>query len=915
MSKNSNVVPLREADHPEPLQHAQQFEQLLEKCRNLAHARLSQSLAGMLHNAGDTLWELSKATQDRDTQKLYMEAQAKLLPQRKLMEERFRNHYLTEFDNRVGQARNTKPSFSDYTDGSPELGLVGEDDLNESLKVNEMAGKLRGYCEEELVALDQRAGVLLGDANLTADNNPFSPRAICDAFKHACRDIEPDVRIRMVLIKLFDDHVLDDIRSIYKAVNALLVQHSILPKIRYGRSRNQEAGGPATGTAAGVPGNAGAGDAAHSSEQDIFSVLRSLVAANAKTIGQHGAGTRPQAGPGTPEGVVQVPGFPPLFAPPGQVEGAARILLEGAALLGSLTRIQRGDFSQAGGTWPLPTDATEASATNVLHGLKNTSVGTGMGQIDIATLDIMALLFDRILEDRKIPDGIKWLIGRLQIPMLKVAILDKSFFSSRTHPARQLLDALGEIAVGLPPDLDSSNPIYKRVEAIVEKLIDCFEESLEIFDSLRRELREVIAQENQRAEEQTRSAAKRIEQKEMLAVAKVLARDEIKARLQAGPIHKTVVQFLAQQWIKLLLITYAQRGKDSDAWKSALETMDLLIWSVRSKPSPEERRELASLLPGLLKRLAAGMQIAGTRGSTRKAFLADLMKLHTKVLGGPVAHSAPQAKPNAPGSAQAVVSADAPTQGLPPSSSEARADKPPAQRDDATASEPSTGDQAESDSSSLDFTTLIANAPAARPAGVNEPPAQRDDATASEPSARDQAESDSSSLDFTTLILNGPAARPPGVNEPPAQRDEPTALEPNAGDQAESDSSSLDSTLIVKNPFGEGEIRVGEIELSSVPGAPGVAEKEGDEYSQLASGLSIGTWLEFRDDKQRHQVRLSYVSPFKTAYLFVDWQAKTVGDYSLHELAAELRAGRAAVMNQVPLFDRAMNGLMSTLRG
>src|SRR5262249_51292363 len=52
MSKQSNVVPLREADYPAPSPHAQQFEHLLEKCRNLAHARLSQSLAGMLHNAG-----------------------------------------------------------------------------------------------------------------------------------------------------------------------------------------------------------------------------------------------------------------------------------------------------------------------------------------------------------------------------------------------------------------------------------------------------------------------------------------------------------------------------------------------------------------------------------------------------------------------------------------------------------------------------------------------------------------------------------------------------------------------------------------------------------------------------------------------------------------------------------------------
>ena len=229
----------------------------------------------MLHKAGDTLWELSKATQDRETQKLYMEAKEKLLPQREVMEERFRVRYLTEFDNRAGQARKAKPSFSEYTDTSLELGLVGEDDLNESLKVNEMAGKLRGYCEEELGALDQRVGVLLGDANLQADNNPFSPQAICDAFKHASRDIESDVRIRMVIIRLFDDHVLDDIRSIYKAVNALLVQRSILPKIRYGLSRNQEGGGapPAAGVRRGVragAASAGAGNATPVASRTFF---------------------------------------------------------------------------------------------------------------------------------------------------------------------------------------------------------------------------------------------------------------------------------------------------------------------------------------------------------------------------------------------------------------------------------------------------------------------------------------------------------------------------------------------------------------------------------------------------------------------------------------------------------------------
>ncbi len=76
-----------------------------------------------------------------------------------------------------------------------------------------MAAKLRRYCEEELAALDQRIGVLVGDANLQGEGNPFSPQAICNAFKQTCRDLEANLKARMVLHKLFDDHVLDDIRS------------------------------------------------------------------------------------------------------------------------------------------------------------------------------------------------------------------------------------------------------------------------------------------------------------------------------------------------------------------------------------------------------------------------------------------------------------------------------------------------------------------------------------------------------------------------------------------------------------------------------------------------------------------------------------------------------------------------------
>ena len=249
-SAASNVIPMRE-ELDRPISNAQeaQFERLLKECRGLALDRLSASVRSMLDKVEDALWSLADHTHDRELRDLYITAKDKALAQRKQIEEHFRENYLAEFTNRVN--RKQRDEFSRFDLSTLELGLVNDEDLEETLKVNEMAGKLRRYCEEELHALDQRVGVLIGDANLQGEGNPFSPQAVCSAYKQTCRHLEPNLKVRMIFHKLFDDHVLDDVRSIFKDLNALLSQRSILPKIRYGVRRStggvNARGGPPAG--------------------------------------------------------------------------------------------------------------------------------------------------------------------------------------------------------------------------------------------------------------------------------------------------------------------------------------------------------------------------------------------------------------------------------------------------------------------------------------------------------------------------------------------------------------------------------------------------------------------------------------------------------------------------------------------
>ena len=935
MSNNaaSNVIPMREVDRPGPNPQEAQFERLLKECQGTAVDRLSGSLSAMLDKVEDTLWGLADHTHDRELRDLYIAAKDKALEHRKSIEAQFRSNYLAEFGNRVHPDRKQRQDFSRFDPSTLELGLVNDEDLEETIKVNEMAAKLRRYCEEELHALDQRIGVLIGDANLQGEGNPFSPQAICTAYKQTCRQIETNLKVRMIFHRLFDDHVLDDVRSIYKDLNALLIQRSILPKIRYGIRRQPGSMGTRPGLpAAGMPGTAIPGlgvpiagmadpgygaDAVGSGEQDFYAVLQGLIAMNAQGA-QFGGSAVPGSvmlpgglaggglgvGPAAAGGVVQVPGFPPIVGGPvsaggapgspmsGMTMGATGVpqqRLQGAELIGSLTRLQQGDFGVIAGA-PVILDASvlNAGTTNVVRELKSTQIGNNVDQTDATTMDIVAMLFDQIFGDKRVPYALKVLIGRLQIPVVKVAVLDKKFFSKKSHPARRLLDTLGEFALGLDESFDQNSPVYKKLEEIVQRLLDGFEDDIEIFETLNEDLLALVRDENQRAEEAAKEAARKIAYMERLEVGKAVAQFEIKKRAEATRISQLVLTFLADEWVKLLLLAYARHGSDSDAWKSALETMDLLIWSVNHKQSVDERRKLAAMLPGLLKRLQAGLQGVGTDPDRRKQFFARLMRLHTKVISGTAPIRA-AVRPSATPTLTDVVSSATAVETAP-----ARA-----------ASFPAGDDARRADSSGL-LPPLLPKSDVADPSNAERRLAQADSMQS------EAAKHQISAPPIPSLSARASAEAGPAVAPEIDEDAEPATEAPRF------------SNVTIKNPFGGGEIEIEEISLSDLPGVPelsaasrgGTAQAEpADRHSQSVTNLKEGDWLEFHDDDDgRTQAKLSYISPLKGTYLFVNRQGAKVGEYSLYQLAREFRMGRVVLLEAVPLLDRAMSSLVGMLK-
>ena len=975
----------------------------------------------MLDKVDDTLSALINETQDRDVRTLYLETKDKALAQRKTIAEQFGAQYLREFQVRSNRVKKIGQSFSEFDSSSLELDLVGEDDLNETLKVNDMATKLRQYCDEELVALDQRVGVLLGDANLEAEDNPFSPQAICDAFKHTCRSVVSNVKVRMVFLKLFDDHVLDDIRSIYKAVNALLVQNSILPKIRFAVSRGKEGSkAPSPDARAGEapPGAvAHAADRVPSGEPDFFSVLQNLIASNVKAMTQSGVtgGTGASA-----QGVAAKLGFSPIPGTPGLggADGAPVVVLQGAELTNFLTRIQHGDLKAvADGGLPLVASAGEPGTTNVLRELKATSLGTGMNQLDSMTLDIIAMLFDQLFDDPKIPIAVKGLIGRMQIPMLKVAIADKAFFSKKTHPARRLLDTLGEISSRLPADFNASNPLFGRLEAIIQELMNNFQDSIEIFDVVRERLQILVEEEDQRVEQETRSAAKRIEQNESLATSKTMAEFEVKARVQAGKLPRPVIEFLVHQWIKPLLIVHVRRGQHSDAWKNALETMDLLISSVEPKHTPEERRKLTTVVPELLTRLAAGLKIADVDDAIRERFFSEKEKtsfrgswenrerpkapappdtsianntaipdlptadapsveplLVAEIAAAPMEAIQPEPMPPAepvgpmpfdlpliaepePAAASAafdrsrrlrrrpdplppfdlsfiaepapapmeavgldstpppepavpIPPLDLPSFDLPLVAESALAPIEAVRPDPAPPAKPSAPTPT-LDLSSFDLPLVAAPASAPREA-VRPVPTPPPTPAAPTPTV---------ALSSFDLPLVPPPASAPKQAHRPAPTPPDNRSAPSESKAANQAPVNFNAAVTINNPFGQGEVQVDDLDFTTKPAAGTARAKQDAGHATVPENLTAGTWVAIRTKGEKDTLslaKLSYVSPLKSRYLFVDRHGKTTLECSRTELARRFSLGELVITKEVsepPLFDRLAAGLVGKLGG
>jgi hypothetical protein len=237
--------------------------------------------------------------------------------------------------------------------------------------------------------------------------------------------------------------------------------------------------------------------------------------------------------------------------------------------------------------------------------------------VERATIEIVALLFQAILTEERIPASVRIWFARLQMPVLRVAVGEPDFFATIDHPARRLIDRMGACVMGFEATAravsESLETEIKRIVQVVEAYPDT---GRRVFQTVLTEFERFL--ENYfKSDATTRrgvSLAQQVEQRETLAIQYTI---ELRKMLNEVPVQEGVRQFLFQVWADVMAMTAVQSGAQSEATKSMRQAAVDLIWSAGAKVTREERAEVIRKLPPLLKKLREGMESAGVPADKR----------------------------------------------------------------------------------------------------------------------------------------------------------------------------------------------------------------------------------------------------------------------------------------------------------
>ena len=249
------------------------------------------------------------------------------------------------------------------------------------------------------------------------------------------------------------------------------------------------------------------------------------------------------------------------------------------------------------------------------------------------TIDVVSMLFDFFFDDEALPAPIKVLIGRLQIPILKVAIIDKDFFNQKKHPARKLLDSISRASLGWGDNHDDEQPLIDKTEEIVNFLISEFEEDVSVFEEAYMNFENFVNQEHTEFDKAEAALHQQEQQKDQqIQMAQDAAAALIDKLTRNRELSFEVIDFLETTWSSVLFSAHLSLGEDSNHWRNLKRISTTFVWTLIPKHTEAERSKIIKTIPALLRALSKGMDLVKIGTDVQNRIFQLLAQEHAKIV-------------------------------------------------------------------------------------------------------------------------------------------------------------------------------------------------------------------------------------------------------------------------------------------
>jgi len=572
------------------------------------------------------------------------------------------------------------------------LSLVPLEEMDNKVALSGVSKPFESLYADQLQTLNVRLAFLLDREILRVNQNPFRPEVFLVALQQAWTEFDPEEASAGLLQPLLKPGMFIEMGPMLEALSLALQSKGVLPGSVDGYKRRRTDAGKDGAAGKTRPNQAAlaqqlrqffassdvAGSAAGQIVDGIASGMLQGVdltipdlpaaalsggsnwapnadrarAVGAAAMASMGGGIAPGAMAG---GAVPAGGFA-VGAPAGAAT-AGGAWLRGPAQgfhVGAIPNEEAQRLAQIGAKQPLLSYLAElqktvplavapngpvaegAASANVFYlpNLKQTVPQGSLSRADESTIDLLSAVFDTVFRDQSISPEIRELIRFLQIPVLKAALVDKNFFFQEAHPARRLLELLSRM--GWEQRKGPDDPLFQAMQRSVDRVGRDYEHELSVFAEAVNELEASILAEEKAAAAAIAAPIAAALKQEKMAESQKLAKNSVALRIGTGEVIAVVEAFLEQRWVSVLTIAYSIEDEKPGAVNNATKTMDDLIWSVRPKVKPEERKQLIAKLPGLLSTLNKWLDVIKWQDADRLQFFAELAECHASIVRAPL---------------------------------------------------------------------------------------------------------------------------------------------------------------------------------------------------------------------------------------------------------------------------------------